>query len=166
MRHLFMPAVRAVSMCAIVALALMVWSAAVRVRGADRDGMLVDMTVMDMVQVPVMEVVGMPFMTYRCVTAIRTVHVTVRRVFSALSFLHTPSFRDSDPLILLNRPLEMLSAVLLHLVIPGDPSRFILPNSHSTRIVRHSLRFVWSNSQQVLHSAWIDERNGLIKCAF
>jgi hypothetical protein len=122
MGHLFMPAVRAVSMVAIVALALMVGRAAVRVRAAHRDGMLVNMTLMDMMQVPIMEVISMPFVGYRCVTAVRTVHVAVRRVFSTLSFLHTPSFLVSDPLILQNRPLEMLSAIFLHPVILELPN--------------------------------------------
>jgi len=62
MGHLFVPAVRAMSMRRIVSLALMVGCAAVGIRVADRDGMLVDMTVMDMMQVPVMDVVGVPFM--------------------------------------------------------------------------------------------------------
>jgi hypothetical protein len=88
MRHLFMPAVRAVSMLAIVRLALMVGRAAVRIRAADGDGMLVHMTVMHMMQVSIMEVVRMPFVADRGVTAIRTVHVTVRRMFSTLAFLH------------------------------------------------------------------------------
>jgi hypothetical protein len=92
MRHLFMPAVRAVSMCAIVRLALMVGCAPVRVRAADGDGMLVDMAVMDMMQVPVMEIVGMPVVADRGMSAIRTVRVAVRRVFSTLAFLHTLSF--------------------------------------------------------------------------
>ena len=54
MRHLWMAAVGAVVVCVIVPLALVVGGAAVRVRVTDRDGMLVDMTVMDMMQVPIM----------------------------------------------------------------------------------------------------------------
>jgi hypothetical protein len=92
MRHLFMPAGRAVSMFAIVPLALMVGRAAVRIRAPDGDGMLVHMTVMHMMHVSIMEIVSMPFVAYRGVTAIRTVHVTVRRMFSTLAFLHTASF--------------------------------------------------------------------------
>jgi hypothetical protein len=45
-----------------------------------------------MMQVSIMEVVSMPFVAYRGVTAIRTVHVTVRCMFSTLAFLHTASF--------------------------------------------------------------------------
>jgi len=68
--------------------------------------MLVHMAVMDMMQVPVMEVVGMPVVADRGVSAIRTVRVTVRSVFSTLPFLHTSSFPVSDPLILLNGPAK------------------------------------------------------------
>jgi hypothetical protein len=116
MRHLFMAAVRAVSMCDIVPLALMVGGAVRRVRAPDRDGMLVHMAVMDMMQVPIMEVVGMPVMAYRCVAAIRTVHMAMRSVFSTLSFLHTSSFRCFRSNDFAERTGQMLSAVFLHVV--------------------------------------------------
>jgi hypothetical protein len=54
--------------------------------------MFIHMAVMDVMQVPIMEVVSMPVVGYRYVSAMSTMRVTVRRVLPALSFFHTSSF--------------------------------------------------------------------------
>jgi hypothetical protein len=77
MRRAFMPAVGAVNMFAIVPFTLMAGRAAVRVRAAYRNGVFVDVIGMDVVQVTVMKIVGMPVVAYRHVAAIRTMHVIV-----------------------------------------------------------------------------------------
>ena len=72
-----MPAVWAVSMFVTMPFALMIGCAAVRVGAANGNGVLIDVIVMDVMQVTIMEVVGVPVVAYRHVSATRTMHVTV-----------------------------------------------------------------------------------------
>jgi hypothetical protein len=91
-RCLFMTAVGAVSMLAAMPFALMVRRAGIRVRVAYGKGVFIDVIVMHMVQVTIMEIVGMPVVAYRHVPATGTMNVTVGRVRSALTFFHIHPF--------------------------------------------------------------------------
>ena len=87
-RRPFMAAGRAMSVFAIVSFAFMVGGALVRVGATYRDGVLVDVTVVDGMQVTIMEVVRMSIVLNGRVPATRTVGVIVRCMFSTLRFLH------------------------------------------------------------------------------
>jgi hypothetical protein len=85
----FMPAAWAMSMCALVSFARVVGRAAVRVGATHRNGVLIDVFVMGVMQVTIMKIVRVTIMYYRRVPAIGVVHVTMGRVHTALTFFHT-----------------------------------------------------------------------------
>jgi hypothetical protein len=76
-RCAFMPAVWAVSMFVAMPFALMIGCAAVRVGAANGNGVLIDVIVMHVMQVTIMEIIGVPVVAYRRMPATRTMHVTV-----------------------------------------------------------------------------------------
>jgi len=80
MRRSFMPAMRAMGVFVAVRFAVMLRRAAVRVRVADRDDVLVDVIAVDVMHMPVMEIIDMPVMAYLHVTANSTMHVSVGRM--------------------------------------------------------------------------------------
>ena len=77
MRCAFMPAVGAVSMFVTVPFALVIGCAAVRVGAANGNGVLIDVIAMDVMQVTIMEIIGVPVVAYRRMPATRTMHVTM-----------------------------------------------------------------------------------------
>ena len=62
-RRAFMPAVRSMSMFGSVSFALMVWRAFVRVGTAYRERVFIDMILVHVMQVTIMQVIGMSFMS-------------------------------------------------------------------------------------------------------
>jgi len=76
-RCAFMPAVWTVTMFAIVPVAIMVGSAAVRVGATHGNGVLIDVVLMGVVQVTIMKIVCMPIVSHGSVPAIGAVQVRV-----------------------------------------------------------------------------------------
>jgi hypothetical protein len=82
-RNAFMPAFRPVSVFTFVRSTLVVRRACAWVGSADRNRVLIDVAVMEVMHVTIMKIVRMPLVGYGHVPAIRTMFVTVFRVLSA-----------------------------------------------------------------------------------
>ena len=89
-RHRFVPAARPVHMAVGVAGAVVLRRAAVRVGGADRDHVLVDMVAMHVMQMAVMQEIDMAFVAHRGVTALRAVLMVVMVVLGAAGHRRSP----------------------------------------------------------------------------
>jgi hypothetical protein len=82
-RHLLMPAGWAVLVSSLVRPTVVLRRAGSRVAAADGDLMIVDVIGVQVVQVAIMEIVGVTLVPYGCVSAIRTVRVSMSFVLSA-----------------------------------------------------------------------------------
>lgn len=60
----------------------------------DRDPVLIDVTLVRVVQVPVVQVIGMPIVPDRHVPAVRTVLVIMARMDGMLGVSHIAPFRE------------------------------------------------------------------------
>jgi hypothetical protein len=87
-RRAFVSAVRAMSVFATVSFAVMGRRALVRVRGAHREGVFINVVVMHVMQMTIMKIVDMPVVAYSHVPAGGTVRMTMGFVCCALSFFH------------------------------------------------------------------------------
>jgi hypothetical protein len=83
MGRLFVTAVRSVSVPTIMPVAIVFWCAGVWIGATHRNGMLIDMTIVDVMQVPVVKIVRMTLVSYSLVTTGRVMSMTVRGVFFA-----------------------------------------------------------------------------------
>ena len=95
-RNAFMPAFRAVSVVAAMRSTLVVRRAGVGVRASDRNRVLVNMAVMEVMHVTIMKIVRVPLVGYSHVPAIRTMLVTVFGVLCATFFHASPFDGDSS----------------------------------------------------------------------
>ena len=80
-RHWFMSAAGTVSVLVIVTFTLMVRCASTRIEVAYRNRMFVDVALMDMMQVPIVQVVSMAVVRHGCMSTAGAVGVTVSGVF-------------------------------------------------------------------------------------
>jgi len=84
MRHGFVTAARPMFVCRIVAAADMASGRGTRVSGVDGNDVLIDVSFMQMMQVPIMQIIRVAFMLDGGMAASRTVLMRVRAVFIAL----------------------------------------------------------------------------------
>ena len=112
-RRAFVSAVRAMSVLATVPFAVMGGRAFVRVGGAHREGVFINVVVMHVMQMTIMQIVGVPVVAYSHVPARGAVRVTMGCVRCALSFLHTSSFLTGMPSILSPLLVVWISVVFL-----------------------------------------------------
>jgi len=113
MRSAFVSAVRAMSVLATVSFAVMGGRAFVRVGGAHRKGVFINVIVMHVMQMTIMEIVDVPVVAYSHVPARGTVRMTVGCVRCALSFLHISAFLIGMPSILSPLRIGWISVVFL-----------------------------------------------------
>jgi hypothetical protein len=92
MRNLRMSALWTVKMVAPVRATPMLWGAPGRVCRTDRERMLVDMVIMEMVQVPIVQIIDMVTMLNGHVPAARGMLVAVSFVHLAARLSHVASF--------------------------------------------------------------------------
>jgi hypothetical protein len=85
-RYAFVPTGRTVRMVSIVGFAIMIRRARVRIGLTHRHGMLIDMSIVDVVHVPVVKIIGMAVMHHRLVAALGIMHVTMGSVLFAYGF--------------------------------------------------------------------------------
>lgn len=90
-QHSLMPAIRPMNVVRFMSAALMIRCAAVFVHVARFEFVFVGMIPMDMVQMALVEVIGVAVMFHRGVAAIRAVHMRMPVLFHA-SFCHDFSF--------------------------------------------------------------------------
>jgi hypothetical protein len=90
MRHSFMPAIRPVYMPGLVPAAIMSARAISRILRRYRQHMLVKVSFMRMMQMPVMQIVDMPFMLNRCMPAPGPVNVRMIFVYVMFHFYSFP----------------------------------------------------------------------------
>ncbi len=87
-RNRLMPAVRAVHVLLGVLTALVLWRAGRRVGRADRQGMIVHVVVVDMVEVAVVQIILVVTVPHRLVAAPRSVSMAVSLVHLAVTLPH------------------------------------------------------------------------------
>lgn len=88
----FMPAREAVKMCGIMRITRVVGSAASRVRFADGEGVFIHMSIVDVVKMPIVKIILMPFMLDGGVTTTGAVHMGMFVMNTV--FAHGASFLD------------------------------------------------------------------------
>jgi hypothetical protein len=82
-----------VSVLMVVTFAIVAGRAIVWVSAANRNGVFIDVAVMNVVQMTIMKIVGVSFVTYRHVPAAGFVHVIMLRMLGALTFFHIAPFK-------------------------------------------------------------------------
>jgi hypothetical protein len=95
--HGLVAATRSVFVIRIVLAATMVRAAAIGIRGAHRNGMLVDMIVMRVMQMAVVEIIGVAVVANRNVAAALSVCMRMIGVNAIVVRSHGFSFRDASP---------------------------------------------------------------------
>ncbi len=97
MRNLRMPAVWTVGVVAAVRATLMLWSTPRRVRRTDRDYMLVDVVVVEMVQMSIVQIIDVVPVLDGHMAATRAMAVAVSFVHLAGRLSHRASFNATGP---------------------------------------------------------------------
>lgn len=87
--HKFMSTGSTVSVSMIVPVAAMIGRASIRIDIANGNGMFLDLTVMDVMQVSIVEIVGVTFVRYSHMTTLGAMRVSVGNVLVACS-VHGP----------------------------------------------------------------------------
>jgi hypothetical protein len=90
--HAFMSTGGTVSVLAIVTFAIMVGCASTRIEATNWKGMFVDVAFMDMMQVPIVQIVSVAVVRHRRMSTLGAVGVTVGGMFFTSSF-HTTYLR-------------------------------------------------------------------------
>src|SRR5215831_183527 len=75
--HAFMSTGRTVTVALLVTVASMIRSASTRIYVANRKRVFIDMAFMDMMQVPIVQIIDVAVVRYSCMSAMRAVRVTV-----------------------------------------------------------------------------------------
>jgi hypothetical protein len=96
-RRSFVAALGSVSVLLLVTLAFVAGRAVVWIRTTNRNGVFIDVSAMNVMQMSVVEIIGMSVVAYRHVPAAGLVHVIMLGVLRALTFFHTSPFEiESD----------------------------------------------------------------------
>jgi hypothetical protein len=96
-RRSLVAALGSVSMRLLVTFAIVGGRAVVWVGAANRNGVFIDVTAMNVMQMAVMKIIGVSVVAHRHVPATGFVNVIMLGVFGALTFFHTSPFEiESD----------------------------------------------------------------------